>query len=98
MTKEEYIVNQSKELLKMVKKRKNLNSRLFKHDQLTDKAWQKLNTDLSWICMEIDKTRERIGYALGCLTLFELRDEYSPSGWHTYQGVKEEVKLLKFDK
>ena len=98
MTKEEYIVNQSNELLKMVRRRKILNNTLMKYDEMTDKRWQKLNADLSWLCMEIDKTRERIGYVLGYLTLFELRDEYKPTGWHTYQGVKEEVKLLKFDK
>jgi len=95
-TKEEYILNQSKQLLKMTRNRKNLNNRLFKHDQMTIKAWQKLNNDLSWLCMEIDKTKERIGYVLGHLILFELRDEYSPSGWHTYKGIKGEMENLKF--
>ena len=80
----------------MSNQRKKLNARVATHDQMSRKAFDKLNTDISWLCMEIDKTKERIGYVLGHLILFELRDEYSPSGWHTYKGIKGEMENLKF--
>jgi len=96
MTREEYIVKQSKELLRLVRQRKKLNARVTLHDQMSSKAFDKLNTDIHWLCMNIDKTRERIGYVLGYLTLLELRDEYQPSGWTKYKGIKGEMLTLNF--
>lgn len=95
-TREEYIETHAKSLLKMCRQRKQLSQRLMKHDQMSDKSWSKLNADYSFLCMEIAKTEERIVYALGYLTLFELRDEYYPSGWHKYEGIKGEVEKLVF--
>lgn len=99
MTKEEYIYNHSKILLRDKRKANAISFNLVNnHDKLSEKRWSKLNADYSFLLMEIDKTKERIGYVLGYLTLFEMRDEYNPTGWHKYQGVKDEVKSLKFDK
>lgn len=97
MTKEDYVLTQAKELKKMTEKRKKLNAKVHEHDTMTQKAFTKLCNDISWLSMEIDKTRERIGYVLGHLTLFELRKEYSPSGWQKYEGIKDELKNLRFD-
>lgn len=98
MTKEYYILTQAKELKKLTEKRNKLNAKVNEHASMTQKAFTKLCNDISWLSMEIDKTKERIGYVLGYLTLFELRKEYSPSGWQTYEGIDGEMRNLKFDK
>ena len=95
MTKYEYIKTHANELYKSSKKREKINERLNADNSF--KQTQKLHAELSWICMEIHKDEERIAFALGLKSIDELRDEYSPSGWHTYKGVKEELKNLKFD-
>lgn len=97
MTKEDYILTQAKELKKMTEKRKKLNAKVHEHASMTQNAFTKLCNEISWISMEIDKTKERIGYVLGHLTLFELRKQYSPSGWQTYEGIEGELRNLKFD-
>jgi hypothetical protein len=91
----EYINNQSIELVRLSRKRKNLHNRMFK--ELSDRQFKVVCADLDHTCMEIQKTEERIGYVLGFLTLFELREEYKPNGWQTYQGVKDEMRNLKFE-
>ena len=91
----EYINNQSKELVRLSRKRKNLHNRI--HKELSEKQFQNVTADLDHTMMEISKTNERIGFVLGHLTLFELREEYKPNGWQTYQGVKDEMRNLKFE-
>jgi len=93
-TREEFVLTQAKELKKLVIKRRFLHAKM--DEEISDDRWKKLNNDLSWLCMEISKTEERIGYALGHLTLRELRNTYSPSGWQTYKGVAEEMEKIIF--
>ena len=95
MTKYEYIKTHANELYKASKKREKINESLNADNSY--KRTQKLHAELSWICMEISKNEERLGFALGLLSIDELRDEYSPSGWHTYRGLKGELENLKFD-
>ena len=91
----EYINNQSKELVRLSRKRKNLHNRM--HKELSESQFKTVSADLDHTMMEISKTCERIGYVLGHLTLFELIDEYRPNGWQTYKGVKEEMEKIKFE-
>jgi len=98
MTQEDYILNRAKNLKKMIVKRRKLNERIHLFEQMSDKAWQKLNAELHWLSMEIEKEKERIGFVLGHLTLFELQDEYNPSGWHRYEGIKGEMQNLKLER
>ena len=95
MTKYEYIKTHANELYKSSKKRDKINERLNADNSY--KQTQKLHAELSWICMEIQKNEERLGFALGLISLENLRKEYSPSGWHTYKGLKGELENLKFD-
>jgi len=91
----EYISNQSKELVRLSRKRKHLHNRM--HKELSESQFKKVCVELDHTMMEISKTCERIGFVLGHLTLFELRDEYRPNGWQTYKGVKEEMEKIKFE-
>jgi hypothetical protein len=91
----EYINKQSLELVRLSRKRKHLHDRM--HKELSEKQFQSVCTELDHTMMEISKTCERIGYVLGHLTLFELVEEYKPNGWQTYQGIKDEMRNLKFE-
>lgn len=93
---EDYTLTQAKELKKLCVKKRKIHDQMF--GDLSPKKWQKLNNELSWICMEISKCEERIGYALGHLTLRELRCEYNPSGWQTYKGISEEMEKTILEK
>jgi len=97
MTKEEYILIQAKELNKTAKKRKKLLEKSYDTSQMTQNAIQKLYANMTWEAMEYEKTRERIAFASGGLSLNELRDFYEPSGWHKYEGIRKEMEKLKFD-
>jgi len=91
----EYISNQSKELVRLSRKRKDLHNRMQK--DLSETTFKNVCADLDHTMMEISKTCERIGFVLGHLTLFELIEEYRPNGWQTYKGVKEEMEKIKFE-
>ena len=95
ISRAEYISNQAKELVRLSRKRKNLHDRM--HKELSEKQFGNVIADLDHTMMEISKTNERIGFVLGHLTLCELREEYRPNGWQTYQGVKEEMEKIKFE-
>lgn len=96
MNKEEYIEKHSKILLKLARQKKNLNNRLFNLD-LDSKAYRNNVAELDRVCMQYSMTSERIGFALGYLILFEVREEYILNGWQKYQGIKDELRNLKFD-
>lgn len=93
-TREQFVLSQSKELKRLVEKKRFLHEKM--DGDISEGRWKKLNNDLSWVCMNISKTEERIGYALGHLTLRDLRDVYNPSGWQTYKGVAEEMEKMIF--
>jgi len=61
------------------------------------KSSGRLNSEYSFLLMEINKTEERIGFALGFLLLTELRAIYEPTGWQKYEGIKGEMENLKFE-
>ncbi len=98
MTKEDYILIQARELSKLAKKRKKLSDRSMDTSGMTQKAIQKLHTDMNWEGMNYSMTEERLGFALGHLTLDDLRDTYEPSAWHKYKGIRGEMERLKFDR
>jgi len=91
----EYINNQSRELVRLSRKRKHLHNRM--HKVLSENEFKKVCAELDHTMMEISKASERIGYVLGHLILRELREEYKPNGWQTYKGIREEVENLKFE-
>lgn len=92
----EYVKNIALSLNKDDKKKKKLSEKLG-DNSLTQNAIGKMDADLNWLCMEIAKNEERIGYAMGFLNLGDLRETYEPSGWHEYKGIKEEMEKLKFE-
>jgi len=98
MTKEDYILIQSRTLSVLAKKRKKLSERSMETGGMTQRAIQKLHTNMNWEGMNYSMTEERLGFALGYLTLDELRDFYEPSGWHKYKGIRGEMEQLRFDK
>lgn len=95
MTKEEYIFLAAKDLKTLSKKRDKINENL--NGNNTYNKIQKLHADLGWVCMQIGQAEERLGFALGYLSIDDIRDEWHPSGWHTYKGLKGELSKLKFD-
>ena len=94
VNKYDYIKNIANALSKSAKKRDKINERL--NGDNSYKQIQKLHAELSWTCMEIAKDEERLCFALGQKKLSELRHEYSPSGWHTYNGIRGELENLEF--
>jgi len=95
MTREEYILLQAKELVRLSKKRQKLS--LVDYSEVTPKRAQAISTDLNWLGMHYSQCEEKLGYALGLLRLEDIRDYYEPSGFHKYDGVKKELERLKFD-
>jgi len=98
MTKEEYILNEAKNLKRSAQKRKKLLEKSYNTTGMTPKAIQRLHAEMNWEAMHYAMTEERIGFALGRITLDELRDSYEPSGWHKYNGIRGEMEKLKFYK
>jgi hypothetical protein len=96
VNKYDYIKNVANSLQKSAKKRDRINERIHEGN-LSFNQTQKIHAELAWVCMEISKDEERLCFALGQKKLSELRDEYSPSGWHTYKGLKGELENLKFE-
>lgn len=90
-----YAGNKMKELLKLVRKRGKIQERL-KENNITTKRRSSLLADLNFISMHIEQEKERIGYALGHLNINDIREEWKPTGFHTYKGIKEELKSLTF--
>jgi hypothetical protein len=98
MTREDYILIQARELSKLAKRRKKLFEKSMDSSGMTQKSIQKLHTEMNWEGMNYSMTEERLGFALGHLTLDNLRDFYEPSAWNKYKGIREEMEKLKFDK
>lgn len=95
MKRYEYIKKQATELFDLCKKRDKLHERTMQ--DLTPKAAQKLSSELNWLGMHIDQTKERIGFAMGFLNIEDLRSEYRPSSFHKYDGIRKEMENLKLD-
>lgn len=64
--------------------------------EMTPKRRDKLNADMNWNRMYYEQEKERLGYALGFLTLSQIQDYYEPSGFHKYKGVREELEKITF--
>jgi len=97
VNREEYIQKHSMCLLKMSRQKNNMKNRLLKSEQMSVKSSGRLNVEYSFLLMEINKTKERLGFALGFLLLSELRAIYEPTGWQLYEGIKGEMEILKFE-
>lgn len=94
MTREEYILKQSKLLLAY--KRQQDKAREKSLGEVSAKKMESLINDMAWAGMHIEQTKERIGYALGLLDINDIRDTYNPSGFHEYRGIKGELSKLEF--
>ncbi len=79
--------------MKLVRKREKIQERL-KENNITTKRRSSLLADLNFISMHIGQEEERIGYALGHLTLKDIREEWHPTGFHSYKGIREELERL----
>lgn len=95
MTREEYILIQAKEMVRISKKRKKIFS--VDYSKITPKRAKAISTNLNWLGMHYSQCEEKLGYALGLLRLEDIRDYYEPSGFHEYSGIKKELERLKFD-
>jgi len=95
MTKEDYILTQAKELVSL--KKKSLKIRESLNADTSFSRTQKLHAEAQWVSMNISKTQERIGFALGFLNLEDLTKEYTPNGWQKQIGLKGELEKIKFD-
>ena len=98
MTREDYILIQARQLSKTAKKRKKLHEKSCDTSGMSQKAIEKLYTEMNWEGMNYSMTEERLGFAMGYLKLEDLRETYEPSGWHSYKGIRGEMEKLKFDK
>lgn len=96
MKKYEYIKRHASELYRLCEKRKKISNR-YTSGECTHKQMQKLNAELNWLGMEINKTEERILFALGRLLPEDAQSEYNPSPFHKYEGIRKELEKLKFD-
>lgn len=96
MKRHDYIKQHAVELKKQCDKRQRLSDRYTSGD-LTHKATQKLNAELNWLGMEIQKTEERLAFALGRMLPEEATKEFNPSSFHRYEGIQGELERIKFE-
>lgn len=96
MTREDYILNQARELKKLTSKMKKMSAR-YLDDNTSQKARQNLNADMNWCGMYIGQTEERLKYALGVLLPENAQETWEPSGWHSYKGIGDELSKTKFE-
>ena len=96
MKRQDYVLEQAKIYKKLCDQRDKKSAiNLF---DLTPKAAQKLSVDQNWRGMDIEKTKERMAFALGFLAPNECREYYEPSGWHKYKGIEQELEHLAFER
>lgn len=96
MRKSEYIKKHANELHRLHMKRLKVSDRILKGD-LSPKQFLKLDAELNWIGMQIGQTEERLAFALGYLLPHEAREEWHPSGWHSYKGIREELEKTELE-
>lgn len=96
MKRHDYIKSQAAVLKRLCDKRDKVSARYLK-GELTQKMYQNLSAELNFTGMEIEKTKERIAFALGYLIPENAIEEYRPSEFHRYKGVREELEKLKFE-
>ena len=96
MKRHEYIRQQANELAKLCKKREAVSARRISGD-LSPKQCQKLEAELNWLGMHIGQTEERLLFALGRLQPHEAREEWQPSAWHRYDGIRAELERIEFE-
>lgn len=75
-----------------------------RHDELSSKQAQKLNVDLNWAAMEIDKIERQLHVACVDAGIADLREpshyterHYHPSGWHHYTWTPPQPAALTRD-
>jgi len=77
-------------------KRRKVSDKILKGD-LSPKQFLKLDAELNWVGMQIGQTEERLAFALGYLLPHEAREEWHPSGWHSYKGIREELEKTELE-
>lgn len=95
MKRQDYIKLQSVELKKSMDKSDKLRDKWLICNDL--KESKKLSNELNYLNMSIEKTKERIGFALGYISADEVQSEFCLDAMHVYPGIKEELLNLKFD-
>ena len=96
MKRHEYIKNHANELHRLEMKRRKVSDKILKGD-LSPKQFLKLDAELNWVGMQIGQTEERLAFALGYLLPHEAREEWHPSGWHSYKGIREELEKTELE-
>lgn len=95
MKRQDYIKLQSIELKKSMDKANRLSEKWLSCNDF--KESKKLSNELNYLNMSIEKTKERIGFALGYISADEVQSEWRVDAMHVYPGIKEELLNLKFD-
>jgi len=95
MKRQDYIKKQASELKRLIDSQEKKNAR-YCSGNLTHSAMQKLNADMNWNGMHISQTEERLAFALGYLLPENARQEYQPSAFHKYDGIRKELENTKF--
>jgi len=95
MKRHEYIKKQAIELNSLCSKREKLKQRY--NSDLSPKMAQNISAELNFLGMSIDQTEERLSFALGRLLPENARQEYRPSPFHTYKGIRFELEKTVFD-
>lgn len=85
----ENMINHLRTLKSDIQKKEKLSTKL-RDTQLCDvspKRIEKMNTDLNWQCMNIDKKKTDIArlFKGSMLDVSTDEKEYNPSGWHNYK-------------
>lgn len=65
--------------------------------QLSPKQAQRRSSDLNFLGMDIERTKERLAFGLGLLLPEDARKEYRPSSFHRYDGIGAELDKTKFE-
>ena len=65
--------------------------------QLSPKQAQRRSSDLNFLGMDIERTKERLAFGLGLLLPEDARKEYRPSSFHRYDGIGAELEKIRFE-
>ena len=91
MEKEMQIIDklqfQLKQLKKSLLKREFLNDKFLNNQGMSEKQIEKMNAELTWLCMNIDKEKTDIArtYKGSEIEVGTEEKEYNPTGFHSYK-------------
>jgi len=96
MKRHEYIKKHAIELDRLHKKMEKVSARR-SHENTSVKMVQRLEAEMNWLGMQIGQTEERILFGLGRLMPEEAREEWRPSAWHRYDGIRAELERTELE-